>query len=154
MALGIRMKTRGAKYFVAAEALLCFGLPTYFLFWGVLTLPLWLLGAGRGATYALIHALTVIGGCAGLIALVITIRYVVGPESEFMPWYAVIPLTIVGIVSIWATMTGQFSGFELNWFSVPTLCAIHLLWLAVRKRRNGPPNKPMHATCETHARDG
>jgi len=147
------MSTRATKYLVVAEAVLCFALPTYFLFWGVLTLPLWLLGAGNGATYALIHALSTIGGCLGLIALVLTIRYVVAPESRFIHWYVVVPLTVVGIVSIWTAMTGQFSGFDLNWFFIlstiaPTLCASHLLWLAVRKYRSGPPNKPMHATCE------
>jgi len=147
------MNARATKYLVIAEAVLCFALPTYFLFWGVLTLPLWLLGAGNGAAYALVHGLSTLGGCLGLIALALTVRYVVASESRFMPWYVVAPLTAVGIVSIWTAMTGQFSGFELNWFSVlstivPTLCAIHLLWLAVRKYRSESPNKPMQATGE------
>ena len=147
------MKTRATKYLVVAEAVLCFALPTYFLFWGVLTMPLWLLGAGNGTKYALIHAFSTIGGCLGLIALVLTIRYVIAPESRFMPWYVVVPLTAVGIVSMWTTMTGQFSGFDLNWFSIastiaPTLCASHVLWLAVRKYRSGAPNKAMQPTCE------
>jgi hypothetical protein len=147
------MNTRATKYLVLAEAVLCFALPTYFLFWGILTLPLWLLGAGNGAAYAVIHALSTIGGCSGLLALVLTIRYVIAPESRFMPWYVVVPLMAVGIVSIWTVMTGQFSGFELSWFSVlstiaPTLCAVHLLLLAARKYRTESPNKPMHATCE------
>jgi hypothetical protein len=64
-----------------------------------------------------------------------------------------LPLNAAGLLSIWATMTGQFEGFELNGFSflsivVPTLCTVHFLWLAMRRCRNESPDKPIQATCE------
>jgi hypothetical protein len=62
----------------------------------------------------------------------------------------------VGTLSIWVMMTGQFAGFELNWFSLlstiaPTLCATHLLWLALQRYRSEAPNNGMQAMRETRA---
>jgi hypothetical protein len=74
-------------------------------------------------------------------------------KKDRLSWVFVVPAMVIGLVSIWATMTGQFRGFDLNWFSVltmgaPTLCSAHILWLARQKFRLEPPNKSMHATCE------
>lgn len=144
------------KFVLVIEAVICFALPAYFLFWGVLTLPLWLLGARNGATYALIHALCAIGGSMGLIALVLVLRYLLRAEPNRMHWMLVLPLVAAGILSIWVTTTGQFEGFEFSWFSLlstiaPTLCAIHLLWLAFHKHRSESPNNRMEATHKTRA---
>jgi hypothetical protein len=135
------MKRRTMRYLLVAEAVFCFALPAYFLLWGILTLPLWLLGAGNDATYALIHALCILGGWLGLIALVLVMRYLLRSEPTRMYWLPVLPLVAVGTLSIWTTMTGHFARFELNWFSLlstiaPTLCAAHLLWLALRRYRS------------------
>lgn len=74
------------RVFVVIEAVLCFAVPTYFVFWSVLTLPLWLTGASGGAGYAAVHALCTIGGCLGLWALFRTLRYLYawlpGPDSK------------------------------------------------------------------------
>jgi hypothetical protein len=134
------------------EAALSFALPAYYLFWGVLFSPLLVAGAARGVAYVIVHLLCTVGGCLGLIALISTLRYVLGKKDR-LSWVFVVPATVAGLVSIWATMTGQFRGFDLNWFSIltmgaPTLCSAHILWLARQKFRLEPPNKSMHATCE------
>jgi uncharacterized membrane protein len=147
------MKPRAMKYLVLTEVAFCFALPAYFLFWGILSLPIWLLGAGSGAAFALIHALCIVGGLLGVIGLVRVVRYLLRTQPSRMRWYVVVPLMAAGLLSIWTTMTGQFAGFGLDWFSVlstiaPTVCTIHLLWLSLRKSRSESPNKPMQATCE------
>jgi hypothetical protein len=147
------MKQRTRKYLLIGEAIVCFALPTFFLFWGTLTLPLWILGASNGATYPLVHALCTIGGWFGLVALVLVLRYLLRTGPTRIRWFLVLPLNAAGLLSIWATMTGQFEGFELNGFSflsivVPTLCTVHFLWLAMRRCRNESPDKPIQATCE------
>ena len=35
------------RYLVLLEVALCFALPAYVLFWGILTIPLWLSAANR-----------------------------------------------------------------------------------------------------------
>jgi hypothetical protein len=135
---------------VVLEAVLCFALPTYFLFWGVITLPLWLLGASRGAGYAAVHALATIGGCLGLWALFRTLRYYLSTKSMDVPnWPAVGLFTAIGVLSIWTELTGQFTGFELDMFSAastiaPTLCAMHILFMAIRKSK-----RPASEAAET-----
>ncbi len=129
------------KRFILTEVALCFSLPAYFLFWGVLTLPLWLVGASRGATYALIHALCSVGGLLGLIGLVVVLRYLLRNQPPRMPWFVILALMAAGLLSIWTATTGQFEGFELDWFFLlstiaPTLCTVHLLWLSARKSDN------------------
>ena len=152
-AVGRQLETIRVKYLVLTEVAFCFALPAYFLFWGILSLPIWLLGAGNGAAFASIHALCVVGGLLGVIGLVLVVRYLLRAQPPRMRWAVVVPLMAAGLVSIWTTMTGQFAGFGLNWFSVlstvvPTLCTIHLLWLSLRKSRNESPNKPLQETCE------
>jgi hypothetical protein len=151
MALGTRMR-ESEKRRLVWEVALCFALPAYHLFWGVLLSPLLIAGAARGVAYVIIHLLCTVGGCLGLVALVSTLRYLLGKKDRLL-WVFVIPATVAGLVSIWTEMTGQFTGLDLNWFSVltmgaPTLCSAHILWLARQKFRREPPNKPMHATCE------
>jgi hypothetical protein len=132
------------RILVIVEAALCFALPTYFLFWGALTLPLWLMGASSGAGYAAVHALCTIGGSLGLWALFRTLRYYVSSRPLRAPNWPVVGLfTATGVASIWTEMTGQFAGFELDWFSAvsmiaPTLCAMHVLVLAIQKSKRVP----------------
>ena len=139
------------------EAVLCFGLPAYFLFWGLLFLPVLLAGAARGFGYVIVHTLCTVGGLLGMAALVLTLRYLRNRRDQ-LPWVFVVSGMASGLVSIWTTMTGQFTGLSLNWFSVlalapPTLCSVHFLWLAVQKFRNERPNKLLHATRETRSRE-
>ena len=57
-----------------------------------------------------------------------------------MPWRAVLLLTVAGVASLWVTVTAEFRFIDFSWSLIllaiwPTLCSIHLLWLAARKYR-------------------
>ena len=135
------MLTGIARVLVVVEVVLCFALPGYFLLWGVITLPMWLLGATSGTEFAVIHLLSIIGGCLGIWAVVKALRFHLARRPKAPPNWTVIGLfSLAGIISIWTEMTGQFAGFELDWFSAismiaPTACAVHVLYLAIRKSR-------------------
>jgi hypothetical protein len=65
-------------------------------------------------------------------------------------WPLIGLFTAIGIASIWTEMTGEFTGFELNWFSgismiAPTLCAVHVLALAIQKSKHKPLEAPRNA---------
>jgi hypothetical protein len=93
---------KALRYVVAVEVALCFALPAYFLFWGVLTLPFWLLGTSSGAWFSAVHALSTIGGCLGLWALFKTLRYYLPSRPTRQPkWGLVLPLTTAGLAAIW-----------------------------------------------------
>ena len=92
-----------------------------------------------------------IGGWSGLIGLVLVLRYLLRAEPTRMYWLLVLPPVAVGTLSIWVMMTGQFAGFDLNWFFLhstiaPTLCTAHLLWLALQKYRSEGPDNGMQAS--------
>ena len=145
------MKQSVFKTLLAVEATICFALPAYFLFWGVLTLPLWL--RGWQVTYALIHLLCTIGGLMGMAAVIRVMYYVLSSVSRPINWYIIGPLLLVGILATWTEMTGQFAGFSLNPFwlfivGAPTICTAHVVWLAMRKKAGAEPNKLLQATCE------
>jgi hypothetical protein len=133
--------TKRLRMLVVLEAALCFALPAYFVLWGVLTLPLWLMGARSGAGYAAVHALCTVGGCLGLWAMFRALRYYLSAKRLETPnWPTVGLFTAFGVVSIWTEMTGQFTGFDFNIFSAvsmfaPTLCAVHILLMAIQKSK-------------------
>ncbi len=134
-----------------SEVVVCFALPVYFLFWGVLSLPLWFMG--WNATYATIHALCTVGGFVGIVALIRVAYYVLSSDAPAINWYVAGPLLFLGVLATWTEMTGQFAGFSLDpfWlfmFLAPTVCTAHLVRLAVRKAQHTEPNKLLHATCE------
>ena len=153
------MPGRALRTLIVLEVVLCFALPTYFLFWGVIALPMWLMGAIAGAGYATIHALAVLAGCLGLWTLVRVLRYYLSKTAVSVPnWSWMITFSAFGVASVWAEMTGQFAGFSFNWFSVfsiilPTLCAVHILALGILKSRSrgdtgSPPNISLERTRE------
>src|SRR4051812_17236951 len=124
---------------IIAEVVLCFALPAYFLFWGVVTLPIWLMGASAGAAHAVIDVIAVLGGCLGVWTLLRVLRFYLTARASRAPnWPLMVILATVGIASLWVEMTGQLASFELDWFSLasmvlPTLCAAHILALGIRK---------------------
>ncbi len=127
------------RVIVVLEVVLCFALPGYFLFWGVVTLPVWFMGVTSGAGFATVHFLCTIGGCLGIWAIFTALRFYLARRPTAPPnWTVVVLFSVVGVISIWTEMTGQFAGFQFDWFSVmsmiaPTACAVHVLYLAMRK---------------------
>ena len=153
------MPYRALQVLILFEVAICFAIPVYFLFWGVVTLPVSLAGAGAGVRYALIDLLAVVGGCLGVGVLVRVLHFYLARRAISAPnWPIVIILGTLGLASIWVEMTGQFAGFGLDWFSVatmilPTLCAVHILVLAMRKTggkvvSHAPPNTSLERTRE------
>ena len=150
-ALGFRMNQM-QKHWLMFEVVLCFALPAYFLFWGLLFLPVLLVGAARGFGYVIVHVLCTVGGALGMVALVLTLRYI-RDRRDHLPWLFVVSGMAFGLASILTTITGQFRSFSPSWFAAitlvpPTLCSLHILWLAVQKYRIERPNKLLHATRE------
>ena len=153
------MQHRALRALIILEVVLCFALPMYFLFWGIVTLPMWLMGASAGAAYAFVDALAIVAGCLGLWALFRVLRFYLAKSAIGAPnWPRMVILAAFGVASIWVEMTGQFAGFSFDWFSVvsmilPTLCAMHILVLGVLKSRSqvaggSPPNKSLERTRE------
>jgi len=142
-----------ARILVVVEVILCFALPTYFLFWGVLTLPIWLMGTHTGFDFATIHALCAIGGLLGMWGLFRTLRVYLSKKPRTTNWPFTVALVAVGLASIWTEMTGQFARFTLDWGSAlmifaPTLCAIHVLVLAMLRSKRMVIDAPPDATLE------
>jgi hypothetical protein len=142
------------RILVVVEVVLCFALPGYFLLWGLITLPIWFLGATSGVGFAVIDVLSTIGGCLGIWAVVKTLRFYLARRPVSPPnWTVLVFASLAGIISIWTEMTGQFAGFVLDWFSVistiaPTACAIHILYLAMRKLNRPAGLQPQRAQPE------
>ena len=136
---------------VMVEVVVCFAMPTYVLFWGVVSLPLWLGMASKGAGFALVNALSVVGGCLGWWALARLLLYYLSPDGSRQPvWRISLAAVGVGVASIWSVMTGQFTHFALDGFYAkflvaPTLCAAHLVWLTMRKSKRGGANSIVQA---------
>lgn len=128
------------------EVVVCFALPAYLLFWGVITAPAWLFAAMRGGTYALWTLAYDVGGCLGIVAIVAFLRYVTSSSDERK--FAAVRNTafaVAGLASIWGTVTDNFRSVDVDPFTfmaaiVPSLCFVHFLILALRKsgaRRSG-----------------
>jgi hypothetical protein len=142
---------------LVVEALLCFTLPMYFLFWGLISAPLWTAGLGRGAPYLWWYVFDVVGGLLGVIGIVILLRHSVAdtPPRAFRA-ARVGALVVAGLLAAWQAPSNTFSEISLDLGTflmaiLPTLCAVHLYLLALlRSRRQRPlrfgPNKTMEPT--------
>lgn len=129
-----------------AEVVLCFGIPTYFLLWGLVTFPLWTdAAAARSGLHSwMIFAITV--GCLGLGGLFLLLMSLLSSESQEMSkqWIVVTSLLLsVGLAALVAFLTTGFRdlriGFDvaaLLFFWAPLGCCLHLVALAIRRSRN------------------
>jgi hypothetical protein len=135
------MTRTATRVLVVAEVVVAFALPAYMLLWDLFTLPVSIRGAIRGAGYAAIDSASVVGGCLGIWALVRALRFCLASQPTRKPNLGVLAVFgALGLVSLWAAMTGQFKEFTWDGFSVltivlPTLVAIHIAAWAVRKAR-------------------
>lgn len=124
-----------------AEVVVCFALPAYLLFWGVVTTPLWLFAAMRGGTYAIWTLLYSVGGSLGVVAIVAFVRFVVSNRDQArLAATRNTVFALAGIVPLWGTVTDDFRTFDLNPFSfltaiVPSACFLHFAYLALNKSR-------------------
>jgi len=146
--LGVR------KVWLVVEIVLCFGVPIYMLFWGIVSIPLWIGVVERGGDYALWHLLDIAAGCAGLAGVVSLLRFVMSKDViRIFRKKVVLVLASFGVLAAWSGVTDHFSTFELNGFVVlsavlPTFCTARLLLLAFRRARLQVPNNALHATRE------
>ena len=153
------MKKSVWNYVVLSEVILSFALPVHSLSFGIVTLPVLITGALKGVGFAIVHALCTIGGCFGVWAIQEAAKYYLSEwPARRSHWLWPLICADIGVVSLWTEMTGQFTGFDLNWYSVvaavaPTLCTIHIFVLALRKWRSElgsvrRPNNALQATRE------
>lgn len=123
------------------EALVCFALPLYFLFWGVISFPLWTGGLGSGAAYLWWYVFDVVGGLLGIVGIVILLRYGVTDSSvRAFPAVSVGAFALAGLLAVWQAPSDGFSEFNLNLGTfllaiMPTLCTLHLYVLALMRSR-------------------
>ncbi len=124
---------------ILAEVAICFGLPAYFLFWGIVTAPMFYFAWMRGGTYAAWTLAETLGGCFGLVAAVATLRYVLsGDKARRFAFGRNLTLCAIGLIALCSTATAQFQFLDVNPFTVlltvvPTMCAAHIFVLALRK---------------------
>ena len=132
---------------LVVEVVLCFALPAYLLFWGLVTAPLWIGAIQRGGAYALWDLFDTVAGCIGAIGLVLTVRFCLSRKIQRPhPLKAALILgsACVGLLAIWGFPTTHFQSFSIDaalLFAIaPTLCTAHLLVLAHRRMRAAPPS--------------
>lgn len=127
-----------ARILIIVEAIACFAIPLYFLFWAVLSLiPM----AVVGENFASFNSLVTLAGCLGVVALFNAVRFLVtgngrgAAESPFLKIFAAIAL-----LALWAIVTNQFREFSPDYGTLllaglPTLAAAHFIWLVQRRIR-------------------
>lgn len=129
------------RWWLVAEAAFAFAIPAYFWVWGVIALPLWILGAASDDPTALLNLASVVGGFLGAIGLLTLLRQIISSQPVGTSKFIFITvLCACGLLAIWTMMTGHLHAFMLNWFTVvaivaPTLCTVHLLILCRRLLR-------------------
>lgn len=129
------------------EALLCFAIPFYMLFWGLISTPFWTPGLGRGATYLWWYVFDVVGGLLGCVGIVILLRYCgADPPPRTFPAARVGVLVVAGVLAVWQSPTNGFSEISLDLGTffmaiLPTICAAHLYLLALQRSRKHSPRR-------------
>jgi uncharacterized membrane protein YuzA (DUF378 family) len=148
------MKQQDAQRLMKLEVAICFALPVWSLLVGAIFLPVTIMGTIAGASVAAVHALCTVAGICGVWALYRSLKYCFSSVPTAAPnWRAVGPLGFLGLLALWTQMTGFWGfieGYEPNWFSAfmtipPTVCAIHILFVAMRKYRPESPRKAQNA---------
>src|SRR5262245_12255509 len=104
---------------IIAEVVVCFALPAYTLFWGIVSAPLFYFAWMRGGTYAAWTLAETFAGCLGVVAAVACVRYVVSARTK-RGFAAIrnIVFALTGVTAIWSTATAQFQFFDLNVFTI------------------------------------
>jgi hypothetical protein len=130
---------RQTSKLIVIEAIVCFGLPLYFLAWGLVALVIMLPIAFTGEWFAIFNVMVTLIGALGAFALYFVLRYLVSGKSErFAYSWCPIIFATMALLCLWAVVTDQFREFNLDaalvlFALLPTLASVHLLWL-VRRR--------------------
>ena len=131
------MPRRTFRLLLILEAVICFALPAYFLFWGLLTLPVWL--QGTGSLDNAINVASIFGGLLGMLGVAFALVESTQSETPSMEMAVANSLLgLIGLMSLWTIMTDRFRGIEINWFLafallLPTICAVHLAVIVFRR---------------------
>ena len=133
------MKPGLLRVAVALEVVVSFALPAYLLGWGLLTFPYWTGAASDTQGQAAIYVACIVGGCLGIWGLVRVLRSCLGRQGSRRPHLGLTAaLGFVGLLSLWAPLTGSFTAFELEFVTMmsllaPTFAGMHLLIWAWRR---------------------
>ena len=129
------------RFLVLVEALLCFALPAYLLIWGIVTLPAWIIGTQHEGGFTRLYVWAVAGGCLGIWAILSFLRTHLGQQAQSKLLLSRnVAFAVVGLLSLWLVFTEGFSAVRLDasfllLVIVPTICTLHLAWLAFRAVR-------------------
>jgi hypothetical protein len=137
---------------IIVEAIVCFAIPVYFLFWGVLSLILMIPMAVAGEQFATFNVLVTVAGCFGIVALFNAVRFLTtgnGREAAGSPMLRI--SAALALLALWAVVTNGFREFSadngtLILAVMPTLGAAHFLWLVHSRLRLATPNQALERT--------
>lgn len=132
------MRPRVRTGLILAEAAVCFALPAYGLFWGVVTVPLWYAAWMRGGTYAAWNLAIIAGGCVGVVGLAGFVRHLTAANKREFAAVRNTVFSIIGLLSLSALETDWFASFSFDFITivmtaVPSACFAHFVVLAIRK---------------------
>jgi hypothetical protein len=130
------------KRLLIAEVIICFALPAYMLFWGVVSIPVWVDVVLRHGTYAIWNLASIAGGCLGVVAIIAFVRYLTSSDERRFAVVRNSVMALAGLVAVWSIATDKFTSFGLDPFTligaaVPTLCFTHLAALTIRRLSAG-----------------
>jgi hypothetical protein len=136
------------RWWLIGEAILAYALPAYFWLWGLITLPMWILGTTTGDATAIWYTASVFAGILGVSGVTFVLKQVISQRRPTKAAFICCTLLCsCGVFAIWAVMTGHFHSFELNWFTLlsivaPTICTVHFLALFAQLLRNEGHGEP------------
>ena len=125
---------------IITEGVACFALPAYFLFWGILSAPLFFFAWMRGGSYAAWSLVYTAGGCLGIVAVVAFVRHLTSTDSPGQ--FAVarnITLGLIGLAAIWGFVLGESKRIDTGGIVLsvpPSICFVHFVALALWARRS------------------
>jgi len=133
------MNRKALVTLLVVEIVICFALPLYLLFWGVVSFPVWLSVVERGGRYALWNLFDTVAGCVGVVGLVSLIRFCVSYEKKPLSPKLIGIAALFGLVALWGSASDHFRSFSLDPFVVlvavlPTLCTVHLLVIGFKRQ--------------------
>lgn len=119
------------KVLILTEATICFGPLFLFLAFGVIFLPMTIIGVFDGELSGLIMLAFSIGGILGSVAIFCVLSHILDPEKKFLSPTKLRIFIVCGILTLTSfTLTVGLWRIQLLWVLVPLGATIHFIYLA------------------------